>query len=311
MNIIVTGGAGFIGSHVVDKLIEHRHNVMVIDNLSFGKMENINPSAEFVKKSILDDLSQEFNSFNPDIIIHHAAQVSLRESIQNPMNDADINILGTINLLEYCKKFDVKKFIYVSSVAVYGEPEKIPIDENHPTKPTAPYGTSKLSAEKYVEMYDRMYGVQHVIFRYSNIYGPRQNEKGEAGVITIFINNLLNGKECKIFGSGEQTRDFVYVEDIANANLLALNKGKGIYVLGTGTEISVNELYNKIKSMLYNKTGKDYPKPIYTECVVGDVMRFAVDSHKAKEELGWQPQMEFDEGLDKTIEWYIKKKVVE
>ena len=240
MNVIVTGGAGFIGSHIVDKLIHKKHNVMVIDNLSTGKIENVNSKAVFVKKSILDNLSNEFNEFKPEAVFHLAAQVNLRVSLNQPFTDAQTNILGTVNVLESCRKHNVKKIIYSSSVAVYGEPEELPVNEKHTTYTVSPYGTSKLCAEKYMELYKKTYGLENTILRYSNVYGPRQNTLGEAGVITIFINNLLANKKCNIFGTGSQTRDFVYVADVAEANLLALEKSNGIINIGTQTQTDVN-----------------------------------------------------------------------
>lgn len=306
MNVIVTGGAGFIGSHIVDKLVFEGHNVMVIDDLSSGNVENINPSAKFVKKSVLDDLTQEFREFSPDVVIHHAAQVNLRKSLSDPVYDARVNVLGTINILEFSRRFDVKKIIFSSSVAVYGEPQCLPVDENHPLQPLAPYGVSKLCAEEYIKMYGRTYNLSYIIFRYSNVYGPRQNATGEAGVVTIFINNILNNKECNIFGSGEQTRDFVYVKDIAEANLLGLERGQGVYVLGSGSEISVNLLFNKLK-IIFNEMGRSVKKPVYRERIKGEVQRFVVNSDKARKEIGWSSKTNFDDGLKETVKWYMQR----
>jgi len=299
MNIIVTGGAGFIGSHIVDKLIQKKHNIMVIDNLSTGKIENVNNKAVFVKKSILDNLSNEFNEFKPEAVFHLAAQVNLRVSLNQPFTDAQTNILGTVNILESCRKHDVKKIIYSSSVAVYGEPKELPVNEKHTTYTVSPYGTSKLCAEKYIELYKKTYGLENTILRYSNVYGPRQNTLGEAGVITIFINNLLANKKCNIFGTGSQTRDFVYVDDVAEANVLALEKSNGIINIGTQTQTDINKLYKNISEL----TGSNQ-KPIYQSSIKGEVMKFVVNISKAKQELGWTARTELRKGLEKTVEWY-------
>jgi UDP-glucose 4-epimerase len=299
MNIIVTGGAGFIGSHVVDKLIQKKHNVMVIDNISTGKIENVNNKAVFVKKSILDNLSNEFNEFKPEAVFHLAAQVNLRVSLNQPFTDAQTNILGTVNILESCRKHDVKKIIYSSSVAVYGEPKELPVNEKHTTYTVSPYGTSKLCAEKYIELYKKTYGLENTILRYSNVYGPRQNILGEAGVITIFINNLLANKKCNIFGTGSQTRDFVYVDDVAEANVLALEKSNGIINIGTQTQTDINKLYKNISEL----TGSNQ-KPLYQSSVKGEVMKFVVNTSKAEKELGWTAHTELRKGLEKTVEWY-------
>jgi len=297
MKILVTGGCGFIGSNVVDLLIEKGHEVVVIDNLSTGKKENLNEKARLYMKDIRTNLKDIFEEEQFDIVIHEAAQINVRDSIINPIKDAEINILGTLNLIELSKKFNVRKFIFASSGgAIYGEPEKLPCDEAHKIDPLSPYGFSKYCAEWYL----RNSGLRYVILRYSNVYGPRQDPKGEAGVISIFIDNIKEGKKCFINGDGEQTRDFVFVEDVARANLLALDK-EGIFNIGTGKEISINELFEKI-SKIIGKGEKEH-----RDAVKGEVFRIALDISKAEKELGWKPEVDINKGLKMTVEYFTKK----
>ncbi len=301
--ILVTGGAGFIGSHIVDLLIKNNYDVVVVDNLSTGRNENINKKAKFYKVDITDakKLRNVFQKEKPKYVIHEAAQINVRESVKNPQLDAKINIMGGVNVLECCKDFKVRKIVYSSSGgAVYGNPNKLPCTEETPTKPLSQYGVSKLVFENYVVMYSKLYGLDYTILRYSNVYGPRQDPKGEAGVISIFISSLLSKKQPKIFGDGNQTRDFVYVEDVANANLLVLKKNTKtkIFNIGVGKETSVNELYNKIAKALNSNI-----KAKHTEAVKGEVKKIYLNIGKVKKELGWNPQTNIDAGLKKTIDW--------
>jgi len=302
MKILVTGGAGFIGSHIVDLLIEKGYEVVVVDNLVNGKKENVNSKARFIEADMNSpELIKIFEKEKPDTVCHQAAQVSVRKSIQDPIYDAKENIIGTINILNCCIKTKVKKFVYASSGgARYGEPVKLPCNESHPIKPLCPYGISKHTAEYYVEFYSKLHGLDYNILAYSNVYGPRQDPEGEAGVISIFMGKILNNEKCEIFGDGEQTRDYVYVGDVAEANLLALEKETKSknFNIGTGKETSVNELFAKIKKVI----GKG--EAVHVDPIPGEVRRIYLDISLAEKELGWQPRVDLDKGLKQTAEWF-------
>lgn len=251
MNILVTGGAGFIGSHVVDVLIEKGHRVSVIDDLSTGSKDNLNPKATFYKRSINDNISEIFEKEKPEVVFHLAAQIDLRKSVNETIFDANTNIIGALNVLENMKKFEGKKIIFSSTAAVYGDDVKVPTNESEKEQPQSPYGIAKLSIEKYLSFYKRVHDIDFVVLRYANVYGPRQNSKGEAGVVAIFINKILSKEQPIINGSGLQTRDYVYVKDVVKANMLAFeNDASGIFNVGTGIETNVNEVFKKIIELM-------------------------------------------------------------
>lgn len=306
MKVLVTGGAGFIGSHVVDALIDGGYQVAVVDDLSSGSEENLNPKAKFYKKNICDPALEDIFDFEkPDYVVHHAAQINVRKSVVDPIYDANINIIGSINLLECCKNYKVKKIVYASSGgAIYGEPIRLPADEDHQIRPICPYGASKYAVENYLYIYWKNFGVDYVSLRYANVYGPRQDPLGEAGVVAIFTNKLLKGETPVIFGDGEQTRDFVYVKDVAKANILALQNRteRKEFNIGTGVETSVNQLYSKLKTILSSNIEAAHGDPI-----PGEVKRIYLDIQEAEKQLGWRPQISLEAGLRETAEYFKKK----
>lgn len=305
MKAIVTGGVGFIGSWVVDALIEEGFEVIIIDNLTTGNKNNLNEKAKFYEIDIRDEkISEIFEKEKPDYVFHLAAQINLRDSIKNPLKDAEINILGSLNILGCCVKHGVKKFIFSSTGgAIYGDDSKIPTHETEKENPTSPYGIAKLTIEKYLDFYKSLYGLDYVSLRYSNVYGPRQNSKGEAGVVSIFIDNILSRKQIVINGSGEQTRDYVYVKDVAGANILSLNLS-GIFNVSTGEETSVNELFEKIVNCM--DLGTKIEK-VYGPEIKGEQMRSCLNSKKL-EKKGWKTKYDLDEGIKETIKWFMNKK---
>ena len=303
MKILVTGGAGFIGSHVVDALIERGHEVAVVDDLSTGKREHVNPRARFYRLDIRDaqGLEEVFAAERPEIVNHQAARANVRESMEKPILYAEVNVIGSLNLLELSRKYGVEKFIYASTGgAVYGEPEYLPADEAHPINPLDPYGASKHFVEHYLYLYGVNYGLRYTILRYPNVYGPRQDPYGEAGVVAIFTGQMLRGEQAVINGSGEQERDFVYVGDVVEANLLALDRGDGgIYNLGWGFGTSVNEIFARLKEITgYEKEAVHGPPK------KGEVFKICLDATKARRELGWLPRISLDEGLRMTVEYF-------
>jgi UDP-glucose 4-epimerase len=302
LKILVTGGAGFIASHIADAFIEEGHTVFILDNLSSGFEKNVNPKAEFINKDIRDkSLSELFDKEKFDVINHHAAQMDVRRSVADPAFDADTNIIGTINLLQNAVKNNVKKFMFASTGgAIYGEQEYFPADEKHPMAPLSPYGISKLAVEKYLYFYNVQYDLKYSILRYANIYGPRQNPHGEAGVVAIFSKKLINGEQPVINGDGKQTRDYTFVKDVVKANLLALNDTvSDIYNVGTAKETDVNELFNMINDLAGNgqeeKHGPAMP---------GEQLRSVITSRKLKEKFGWSPSTTIQEGLTSTVTYF-------
>jgi UDP-glucose 4-epimerase len=302
MNILVTGGAGFIGSHIVDAYINNNHNVVIIDDMSKGKKEFINPKANFYQKSIADtDLEDIIKNEKIEIINHHAAQISVSDSVKNPVKDAESNIIGTLQLLQNAVKCKVDKFIFASTGgAIYGEQDYFPAKEDHPKKPTSPYGLSKLSVEGYLRFYKEQYGLKSIIFRYGNVFGPRQNPNGEAGVVAIFFNRLLKGKTPLINGDGQQTRDYIFIRDIVQANLLALNlNGSDTFNVGTGQETTVNELTKLILEVSESNIATQTSKKNNFE-----QRRSCLDNKKLKEVLNWSPQFSLKEGLSDTFNFF-------
>lgn len=304
---IVTGGAGFIGSNLADKLIEEGNKVVVVDNLSTGKRDNLNPEAKFYEMDIRDDkVFDVFSKEKPDVVFHYAAQIDVRKSVKDSRKDAEINVVGSLNVLEACRKSEVNKFIFASTGgAMYGDTDKIPTPETHIEKPESPYGAAKSSVEKYLNFYGKNFGLDWKALRYSNVYGPRQDPKGEAGVVAIFMGNLLENKVPAIYGSGDQTRDFLFVEDAVRAALLAAEKEDlkehPVYNISTGKEIAVNELYEKVNQFFENRVS-----PEYREERKGEQKRSSLDFSKAKKNLGWEPKLYLNEGLKNTAEWFKK-----
>lgn len=297
MNILVTGGCGFIGSHIVDKLIEDKHNVLVVDNLSTGNMNNLNPKAHFYNVDYSSKESAEvIYSFKPDIVYHHAAQVSVNKSMIDPHFDAETNIIGSIKLLEICNNAGVKRIIYPSSAAVYGNPNFLPINEDHSISPVSFYGISKYTPENYIKVFCEHNNISYSILRYANVYGLRQDANGEGGVVSIFLDKLMKNQQPTIYGDGGQTRDFIYIKDIVSANLLMLHSDcNDVYNVSTGRGISVNELYLTIKKNMDSNIS-----PKYSESRDGDIMHSYLDNHKLKS-LGWRPQFDITEGINDIL----------
>ncbi len=299
MKILVTGGAGFIGSHIVDGFLNEGHEVIVIDNLSTGRKENINPQAKFYLMDIRSEkLDSVFKEEMVDIVCHQAAQMDIRKSVADPVNDADVNILGTLNILQSCIRHRVKKMLFASTGgAVYGEQEVFPCDENHPLRPVSPYGVTKLSVEKYLFFYGIEYGLKYIILRYANVYGPRQNSSGEAGVVAIFASKLIAGESPTINGDGKQTRDYVFVGDVVQANLKSLMyKENTIFNIGTGVETDVNCIFKMLRVITNQKIQEKHGPP-----KKGEQHRSVIDYQKANRLLGWKPEIGLEEGLKRTV----------
>jgi UDP-glucose 4-epimerase len=304
VKIMVTGGAGFIGSNVADRFIQEGHEVTIIDNLSTGLESNLNKKAKFHQVDIRSAvIGKIFEKAKPDILCHHAAQIDVRKSTDDPIFDADVNILGSLNLLNACVKHKVKKVVFASTGgAIYGEQDYFPADEKHPANPLSPYGVTKLTIEKYLHFYRETYGLDYVSLRYANVYGPRQNPFGEAGVVAIFAERLLSGRKAIIYGDGKRTRDFVFVDDVVEANLLALNYPKSdIFNIGTGIETDINSIFRTLKKATGSKQKEIHapPKP-------GEQERSVLDHSKAETLLKWKPKCELPEGMARTVEFFRK-----
>lgn len=300
--ILITGGAGFIGSSIADRLIEEGYRVIVVDNLSSGKKNNLHKKVTFYNLDIQSPkLESIFKKEHPTYVSHHAAQAAVRHSITDPLFDAQVNVLGTINVLENCRKFKVKKVIFASSGgAVYGEQEIFPAPENHPSRPLSPYGISKLTGEYYLHYYKVVHGLAYATLRYANVYGPRQDPFGEAGVVAIFIQNLLRGGNPLINGDGKQTRDFIFIEDVVRANMLAMKSSRsGIFNIGTGKETSVNQIFHHLKNLTHASVGKKHGL-----AKQGEQRRSSIDPAKAKKWFKWEPAVSLEQGLMQTVDYF-------
>jgi UDP-glucose 4-epimerase len=302
VRILVTGGAGFIGSNVVDRFLELGHEVAVFDDLSSGFREFVNPKARFFQGDLADAaaIDAAIAEFKPEIVDHHAAQIDVRKSVSDPVFDARVNILGSIGLLQACTRHGVRKVVYASTGgALYGEGRQLPATEDHPVNPEAPYGASKHTVEHYLYLWKLLHGLDFTVLRYPNVFGPRQNPHGEAGVNAIFIGLMLEGKRPRIFGDGNAVRDYLFVSDVVDANVIALEKGSGEMLnLGTGIGTSVNDIVRELKVILgfAEDAIHEPPRP-------GEVQRIYLDASRAKSVLGWAPRVSFAEGLRRTVEW--------
>jgi UDP-glucose 4-epimerase len=302
MKILVTGGAGFIGSHVVDAFLADGHEVVVVDDLSTGRRQNLNPKARFYQLDIRDPgLATVFERERPEIVDHHAAQMDVRRSVADPLFDADVNVRGTLNLLELARTHGTRKVVYVSTGgAVYGEPRYLPCDEDHPIDPICQYGVSKHVVEHYLFVYRHLYGLDYTVLRYPNVYGPRQNPRGEAGVVAIFTGRMLAGKPITVNGTGEQERDFVYVADCARANVLALNQGSaGIYNLGSNQGTTVNLLFSTLANIIGYSS-----KPMMGPAKPGETFKIYLDGRRAQADLGWAGSVTLEQGLQRTVSYF-------
>ena len=302
MRVLVTGGAGFIGSHVVEQLLSRGHEVAVVDDLSSGKREYVPHGAIFYEMDVRSGCDKVFEDFALEALSHQAAQMDVRRSVREPDFDADVNVIGTVRLLQNCVEHDVDKIVFASTGgAIYGEQESFPAAEDHLQYPVSPYGVSKLAGERYLHFYHAQYGLSYAALRYANVYGPRQDPHGEAGVVAIFCGNLAADRPSTINGTGEQTRDYVYVGDVARANVLALENGlpPGAYNLGTGVETSVNRLYE----VLLEASGKDLP-PEHGPAKPGEQLRSSVDPKLARHVMGWCPEVDLTNGLKETLHFF-------
>ena len=301
MRVLVTGGAGFIGSFIVEEIVANGWNPIVVDDLSSGNLSYVPKNIPFYHIDIRSDsLEQAFLIHKPDVVIHQAAQVSVEYSTRQPTEDCEINTLGTLNVLRLCAKYNVSKIVYASSAAVYGATNEIPITEEHQVLPISFYGLSKYTAEQYIQLYHQLYGLNYTILRYGNVYGLRQNLKSEAGVVSIFVNKTIQKQPLEVFGDGAQTRDFVFVRDVAKANIkAALYSGNGIFNIGTGQAVSVNDLIEELQ-----KTVSEPIEVSYTGQRAGDIKDSYLSCERAKKLLGWNPETSFGSGIQETIGYY-------
>ncbi|MGD2144195.1 MAG: NAD-dependent epimerase/dehydratase family protein [Anaerolineae bacterium] len=299
MRILVTGGAGFIGSHIVDVYRQAGHTVVVVDDLSRGRRENLPADVELVELDVRSkELAYVFEEVQPEVVSHHAAQISVAKAVAEPMEDGSVNVLGTVNVLYQAAEYGAAKVIFASSVAVYGEPDYVPLDEDHDTCPRSPYGASKLAGEVYVRQFARLSALEATVFRYGNVYGPRQDAEGEAGVVAIFVQQMLHGAPTVIHGDGLQTRDFVYVGDVAEANLLALRAGDGgLFNLGTGRATTVRALWAAVGEVIGYEGLEIHGSPRE-----GDIRHMVLSAERARRRLGWRPKTSLTEGLRLTAE---------
>lgn len=302
MTILVTGGAGFIGSHVAEAFLADGHEVHVLDDLSSGRRRNVPAAATLVATDVRSEAAAAlFAEHQYDVLVHHAAQMNVRRSVADPRFDADVNVRGFLNLMEAGRKEGLKKVVFASTGgAIYGAPEYVPQDERHPRCPLSPYGVAKLAVEKYLQFYRTQYDLEYVSLRYANVYGPRQRAHGEGGVVAIFTKQMLTGEQPVIHGDGEQTRDYVYVGDVVRANRAALHyEGSGVFNIGTGRETSVNALFQ----LLRQETGADV-EATHGPARPGEQARSVLGNEKAEAELEWRPQVSIREGLARTVGWF-------
>lgn len=311
MKVLVTGGAGFIGSHVVDLLIGAGHEVVVVDDLSTGRRSNLNPKAKFYQLDIRSpELRRVFEVERPQAVDHHAAQMDVRKSVADPLFDADVNVVAGIRLIQLSVEFGVRKLVHISSGgAIYGEPVYLPCDEDHPVRPLCPYGASKYTLELYLHVFKAVHGLDYSVIRYPNVYGPRQNPQGEAGVVAIFTGQMLQGKPVTIYGTGEQVRDYVHVSDCARANLLLLEgdpaPGSGCeYNLGSGQGTTVNQIFGHLKAI----TGYS-PAANYGPAKAGETFQIYLNADRAAKELGWAPKLGLEDGLRQTVDYFRRYEV--
>jgi UDP-glucose 4-epimerase len=306
MKALVTGGAGFIGSHLVDRLIAAGMDVAVIDDLSTGRRENLNSRARFHEVKVEDaDLARVFGEECPDIVFHLAAQKDVRASVDAPRADAMTNVIGLLNILERTLQLKGAKFVFASSGGVvYGESNSVPTEESHPPFPLSPYGVAKLAGELYLRCYEEWNALAYTSLRYANVYGPRQDPEGEGGVVAIFAGQMLTGRPSTIYGDGSMTRDYVYVDDVVEATLRAVDAGTGECInIGTAQETSVQELYDKMRSITAFEGSPEYlPKR------PGELQRSCLSIEKARQVLGWRPRVQLEEGLVRTLDWFRNRK---
>jgi UDP-glucose 4-epimerase len=307
MRILVTGGAGFIGSHTVDALVATgSHEVSVVDNLSAGKRDQINPGTRFHQADIRDaaEVGRIIGDERPEVIVHFAAQMDVRRSVADPAFDAQVNLVGFLNLMEAARQHGLRRVVFSSTGgAIYGEQDTFPADESHPCRPVSPYGVAKFSTESYLFFYKAQYGIDYAAMRYANVYGPRQDPHGEAGVVAIFCGRLLEDKPVTIFGDGKQTRDYVYVGDVVRANVAAVTaSATGPINVGTGIETDVNQLYRALAAA----AGSDRA-PTYAPARLGEQSRSVIAAMRARRELGWSPQVTIEEGLRRTYDFFKER----
>jgi UDP-glucose 4-epimerase len=302
MKVLVTGGAGFIGSHLADRLLKDGHEVVILDDLSAGHVEHLHPDARFYQMDVhspwLDEL---FKIERPEAVLHQAAQASVRRSVEDPGFDASVNVMGTVTLLQASVRHGVRRFLFASTGgALYGDADMIPTPEDYPTLPVSPYGASKLAAEVYLRTFHALHGLSYAALRYANVYGPRQDPHGEAGVVAIFAQRLLSGETAHINGDGKQTRDFVYVGDIAEANARALTSNAvGSFNVGTGVETDINTIFQLLKRLSGNNQAEVHGPPM-----LGEQRRSVVDARKLERVMGWRPQTSLEAGLDATVRYF-------